>query len=187
MFENETASIVLKMSKDNKKLRITTDDQWKSIVYDFLADKENKRGKTNFYELLRTKYELTKSTTLKMYDKYEKEFDLSANKGKDEAVLTESKKAIESGLKLKNDRLLELQNQYKKLEDELATNKTVVSTFHDGSLVTDYRELTPLEKAKLHQVIKELRAEISKIEGDYAPTKQDLNVKGITPQKIIFK
>ena len=28
---------------------------------------------------------------------------------------------------------------------------------------------------------------LSKIEGDYAPTKQDLNVKGITPQKVIFK
>lgn len=109
------------------------------------------------------------------------------NKAKEDKSIEAEVKVLESGLKLKNDRLLELQNQYEKLEDELATNKTVVSTFHEGSLVTDYRVLTPLEKAKLHQVIKELRAEISKIEGDYAPTKQDLNVKGITPQKVVFK
>jgi hypothetical protein len=88
-----------------------------------------------------------------------------------EQIQANATDSLKSGLKSKLDRLLELQSQQKKLEDELHNNITVTTAFHNGELITAFRELSPLERTKIHQVIKDIRAEISKIEGDYAPTK----------------
>ena len=47
------------------KQKISSEAQWKSLVYDYLTN--GNRGKSNFYELLRTNYKCEKSNNL-MYN-----------------------------------------------------------------------------------------------------------------------
>lgn len=116
-----------------------------------------------------------------------KAYQKKANKAKEDKSISEELKGVESGVKIKIQRVLELQIQVESLELELENNKMIVHSFSDGSIVTGTREMNSLEKASLHKTIKEIRAEISKIEGDYAPIKNDMNLKGFSPKKIIFK
>ena len=88
-----------------------------------------------------------------------------------DTLLDEKEGSLKSGLKSKLDRLLELQKQVEELNKELETNIMIVHTFSDGEIVTGMRPMNSIEKASINKTIKEIRAEISKIEGDYAPTK----------------
>ncbi len=153
-----------------EKQKITTDDMWKSLVYDYISS--DKRGKTNFYELLRTKYKCEKANTLKMYDKYELEYDLANNKGKDDVLTAKGVEAVESGLKLKLERQLELQNDIFELQ-ELLKKGTCKDTFiNKAEKPQEYeRDLLPSEIANYKKTIIQLHAELSKMAGDYAPTK----------------
>lgn len=126
---------------------------------------------TNIYEQIRTKYKLAKERHVKMYHSTLLEWQNEKEKSTSIQIQANASESLKSGLKSKLERLLALQKQEDQLQKELDDNKTITSTFYDGAMISDYRELTPLERAKLHQVIKEIRAEISKIEGDYAPTK----------------
>jgi hypothetical protein len=71
--------------------------------------------------------------------------------------------------------LLELQNQYEDVKKIIDNGVTGVSTFFGEKLVINQRPLTALEIAKLHTTIKDLRKEISEIEGDYAPKEVEQN------------
>jgi|LakMenEpi03Aug12_release.lakeMendotaPanAssembly.Ray.scaffolds.fasta_scaffold544502_1 hypothetical protein len=131
---------------------------------------------TNIYEQIRTKYKLAKERHVKMYHSTLLEWQETKNKATSIQIQANASDSLKSGLKSKIDRLLELQDQQQKLQDELHNNITVTTAFHNAELITAFRELSPLERTKIHQVIKEIRSEISKIEGDYAPTKQDVNL-----------
>ena len=86
------------------KQKISSEAQWKSLVYDYLSN--GNRGKSNFYELLRTSYKCEKSNTLKQYDIYEAEYDLTLNKGKDDIILESEKERLKSAILNKDERLL---------------------------------------------------------------------------------
>jgi len=86
------------------KQKISSEAQWKSLVYDYLTN--GNRGKSNFYELLRTNYKCEKSNTLKQYDIYEAEYDLTLNKGKDDIILDSEKERLKSAILTKHERLM---------------------------------------------------------------------------------
>jgi hypothetical protein len=95
-----------------------------------------------------------------------------------EATLIQNKtENLSNGLKSKSERLLNLQKQIDNLEAELKNNKMHVHAFSMGEMVIGTREMNSLEKAKIADTIKSLQSEISKIEGDYAPTKQENTIK----------
>lgn len=152
------------------KQKITTEDMWKSLVYSYLID--GKRGKSNFYEHIRTKHTCEKSRTLKQYDKYELEYDTSNNKGKDDAIADGSKEAAKIGLKSKLDRQLEIQADILELQ-ELLKKGTCKDTFiNKAEKPQKYeRDLMPSEIARYKATIIQLQVELSKMGGDYAPTK----------------
>lgn len=87
-----------------------------------------------------------------------------------DATLThEASQGAKNGLKSKTDRVMLLQNQVDELLADLKT------------------KLRPTEKAYLRKTLKEIQAEISKIEGDYAPEKRaltDEEGKGIDWSKL---
>lgn len=142
------------------------------------------------FKVIQSKTKLVESTFAsywKIANNQYQESQIKLNKAKEDKTISEELKGVESGVKIKIQRVLELQKQIESLDLELKNDKMIVHTFSDGSIVTGERKLNSLEKASLHKTIKEIRAEISKIEGDYAPIKNDMNLKGFTPQKIIFK
>jgi molecular chaperone DnaK (HSP70) len=83
-----------------------------------------------------------------------------AEKTANDTLVAETIDAVKSGLKTKAERLMILQKQIDCSESELESGKS------------NGKHLTVLEKVALRKVLKELQSEISKIEGDYAPIKQ---------------
>lgn len=143
------------------KQKISSEAQWKSLVYDYLSN--GNRGKSNFYELLRTNYKCEKSNTLKQYDIYEAEYDLTLNKGKDDIILESEKERLKSALLTKHQRLLMAQG--------IAQGKAwksgdvmVVPSAGDRIRALDF---------------------IAKVEGDYTATKSEIEV--LKGAKIIIE
>jgi len=129
------------------KQKISSEAQWKSLVYDYLTN--GNRGKSNFYEHLRTNYKCEKSNTLKKYDIYELEYDLTLNKGKDDIILDAEKERLKSAILTKFERM-EIASNIAKGKAWKSGNVMVVPNASDRMKACDY---------------------LSKIDGDYAPTK----------------
>ena len=134
------------------KQKISSEAQWKSLVYDYLTN--GNRGKSNFYELLRTKYKCEKSNTLKQYDIYEAEYDLNLNKGKDDIILDSEKERLKSAILTKHERM-EIASNIAKGKAWKSGNVMIVPNASDRMKACDY---------------------LSKIDGDYAPSKTDVTV-----------
>ena len=134
------------------KQKISSEAQWKSLVYDYLTN--GNRGKSNFYELLRTNYKCEKSNTLKQYDIYEAEYDLTLNKGKDDIILESEKERLKSAILTKLERM-EIASNIAKGKAWKSGNVMIVPNASDRMKACDY---------------------LSKIDGDYAPSKTDVTV-----------
>ena len=129
------------------KQKISSEAQWKSLVYDYLSN--GNRGKSNFYELLRTSYKCEKQNTLKQYDIYEIEYDLALNKGKDDIILDAEKERLKSAILTKFERM-EIASNIARGKAWKVGAEVIIPTANDKLKACDY---------------------LSKIDGDYAPTK----------------
>ena len=146
------------------KQKISSEAQWKSLVYDYLTN--GNRGKSNFYELLRTNYKCEKSNTLKQYDIYEAEYDLNLNKGKDDIILDSEKERLKSAILTKFERM-EIASNIAKGKAWKSGNVMIVPNASDRMKACDY---------------------LSKIDGDYAPSKTEIagtinTTKDLTPKQ----
>lgn len=94
------------------------------------------------------------------------------NKKEDISIEAE-KEAIKEGLKLKLERQLEIQNDIKAIDEKITSNQVEDFIFIKGEKVLHIRQLYPNELAILIKTKKELHAELSKMAGEYAPTKID--------------
>ena len=146
------------------KQKISSEAQWKSLVYDYLTN--GNRGKSNFYELLRTNYKCEKSNTLKQYDIYEAEYDLNLNKGKDDIILDSEKERLKSAILTKFERM-EIASNIAKGKAWKSGNVMIVPSASDRMKACDY---------------------LSKIDGDYAPSKTEIagtinTTKDLTPKQ----
>ena len=129
------------------KQKISSEAQWKSLVYDYLTN--GNRGKSNFYEHLRTNYKCEKSNTLKKYDVYEVEYDLNLNKGKDDIILDAEKERQKKAILTKFERM-EIASNIARGKAWKSGDVMIIPTATDRMKACDY---------------------LSKIDGDYAPTK----------------
>ena len=88
-----------------------------------------------------------------------------------DAMQTEIANSVKSGIKTKDERILILQIESEKILSELEDGKHK-ETVKIGNKVQSYeRLLTPAEKATMRKTYRDLQAEISKMQGDYAETK----------------
>ena len=84
---------------------------------------------------------------------------------------TKTLEAVEQakkGLKTRMDRVLLLQEQVEAIQKDLLDDELLKR-----------KKLSPMDKAYLRKTIKDIQAEISKIEGDYAAEKRDLTSGGL--------
>lgn len=130
-----------------EKQKISTEEQWKSLVYDYLN--KGFRGKSNFYELLRTSHFCEKQKTLRQYDKYESEYDLNLNKGKDEGILDAEKERLKMDILTKFERM--------KIASDIGRGKA-------------WKVGDDVIKPNANDRLKALDY-LSKVDGDYAATK----------------
>ena len=100
-----------------------------------------------------------------------KELSEKANKAASDTLVSETVEAVRQGLKSKFERVMILQNQCEKIEQELEANVSTDYVLVSGKLQKVVKEISVTDRAYLRKTLKDLQAEISKIEGDYAPTK----------------
>lgn len=127
--------------------------------------------KTNCYDHLRTEYALMKERVFEMYDSVYLEWSTTKEKAQAEQVGINAKESLKIGLKTKFDRQLELQNKIDTLENLLSNGKTIQTFIINGEGMEVKRDLTPSEIAAYTKVIVNIHAELSKMDGCYAPIK----------------
>src|SRR5436190_23930619 len=104
------------MSNNSKKKKLT--DSEIIIELNNLWNKGEK-GKTNFYELLRTDFKIEKSRCLKFYDIMALEASKGAIEAQRGANILAAKEAAQNGLKSKAERVMILQSEVDKILADL--------------------------------------------------------------------
>lgn len=131
------------------------------------------------YSLIFTKTKRTFVTDWKKAKSELETYQKKANEAKERVSIELEKEAVKQGLKTKFDRLMILQNQVEDILKRLEKGTHPQETFKEGKVLKFERELTPNEITAYNRTIKELQAEISKIEGDYTAQKMELSGKDL--------
>jgi len=154
----------------------------------FIA-KELKAGNVKYLDvasLFCAKFRMTRRT----FDKYWKianekhsEFIDKRETKINEATIHNTIENLSNGLKTKSERLMNLQRQADDIQRMLDSNITpdIVKSPKQLEWTEIERKLTYIERAQLMKALRDLQAEISKIEGDYAATKTQVEVKQEQP------
>lgn len=127
------------------------------------------------------KWRKSENTFKKDWNKAQEEhkaYQTKANAEKERVSLEMEGEAVKMGLKTKIGRVLILQKQIEEIQKELNAGECEDIKVIKGEPKKFKRPLLPLEKSAMRRNIKDLQAEISKIEGDYAPIKQDHTTQG---------
>mgnify|MGYP002507196252 CR=1 FL=1 len=129
------------------------------------------------YKVIWSKSESTFATDWKKAKAEIETYQIKVQKEKERVSIEIEKEAVKNGLKTKIERVFVLQNQVDKIireiENGYCTDKIVIY-----DIPTDIkRPLRPMEISAMRRNLKELQAEISKIEGDYATAKQEVEIK----------
>ncbi len=130
--------------------------------------------KGNGYEQIGTSYKIQKQRFYRMYPVALNEWQQLKEKATAEQVSESTKEGLQSGLKSKIDRILEIQSF---LLPDYRYEEIVGADVRAGTVIRAMRPLTPTEIRNFH-------AELSKMNGDYAPTKvapTDAEGKDIKP------
>jgi translation elongation factor EF-Ts len=133
---------------------------------------------------IRDKLRLSKSTFYRLKPKAVELVNSRANTRQKAIEDTKTLQAIEAainGVKTRNERVLNLQRQVDDMQSDLDKNQTVEYVVISGRVQKLVKELSATEKAYIRRSIKSVQAEISKIEGDYAPKK----VEDVTNYQVI--
>ena len=123
---------------------------------------------------------ITERTFHKYLKEARKEFEAyqkKVQKEKEAVSIEVEKEAIKKGLKTKIERLLILQNEVDKIIREIENGYCMDKIVLDGMIEEIQRPLRPMEISAMRRNIKDLQSEISKIEGDYATAKQEVEIK----------
>lgn len=117
-----------------------------------------------------------------------KDYQIKANKAKEEASIQIEVESLKNGIKTKNERVLILQNQVDESLSQLELGECRIRQWNSESseYIIVERPLSPIETVALRKVIRDLQSEISKIQGDYAPEKKEHEIKSINLSRIEF-
>ena len=127
-------------------------------------------AKSNIYEQLRTKFKMMKQRYLKAYDVALVEWQKIQQKAQAEQTTENTKEGLKSGLKSKIQRQLEIQAM---LEPDYLVDESRYGA-NGKKIKSAFRKLDPTE-------IKNLHAELSKMDGSYAATKIEGEFRELRP------
>ena len=104
----------------------------------------------------------------------------SIRKANENILIDGDANALKSGLKSKTERQLSLQNQVdeiQKILDDGETPDTIIDIKSASSFDIN-RKITAIERSQLMKTLRELTAELNKMDGSYAPAKLDHTTNG---------
>jgi|ERR1035437_2455902 hypothetical protein len=174
------------MPKQPTIRKSVSDAQLKTLIRNELG--KGNTIKTNCYELLRTKYKLTKSTFLKKFDTVHSDWAKLKDKAESEGIIEESKEAAKTGLKSKLEKELHLQKQIDDIQSDIDKGVSEEYVFVGGKRRKVNTILNAQTKAYLRKTIRDIYTELNKMEGDYAALKIANTTKDgedVSPEIII--
>lgn len=152
--------------------------QNKQIYIDFIISELNK-GNIQYKDVMLvfvSKFELTEQTFVRYWkqanESYKNQRELINNAKIEESIIQE-KEAVKIGLKSKIDRLLILQKLVDECLEQLTTKQCNDTIIVEGTVKNIKRLMNQRELNDTRKTLQSLQSEISKIEGDYAPTKSE--------------
>lgn len=155
-----------------------TRQQW---IYDLLKS-EPTLSFTDCFSKYWGKYsktEVTFNKDWKIASNRHLEYQEQLNKERERVSIEMDLEPLKSGLKSKHERLLNLQKQVEDCQSDLDAGIKPDYVIIGGKVQKLTKELTPLDKAYIRKTIRDLQSEISKIEGDYAPAKQEHSITSV--------
>jgi len=158
----------MKQKKDIKRTKLS-DAQLKSEIMTLFN--EGKTGKTDLYGIIRTKYTLSRSRYFIMYDSCYSEWSRIKEQANTLATTEAAEIAAKIGLKSKLEKQLHIQKQIDEIQEELDRGVLEEYAVINGEWVMEPKIMNAETKAYLRKTMKDLYAELNKMEGDYAPTK----------------
>lgn len=175
----------------NKRKPRISDEQFRALLIKELAKPGTKANlKTNFYELLRTKYSIHKGRALDLHAKYYSEYVGGKNDELARVSIDKEKEALELALNDKNEHAKQLLENIKKLEkqaEELESVKVGTRTIGKEKISFTQMDVNGA-KSVLKGIYSEIRA-TKKLLGDWfglnAPTKQEHS--GNIGLSVVFK
>jgi chromosome segregation ATPase len=159
------------MAKPNKE----------NIITDMLIELEKGISYSDCLALNGTKWNLPKTTFVRYWKSANERHAInqeSTQKAIAEQSIEAGKERVKTAIKSKIERLEILQNQINSCQEELEKNITIQMILNNDGEHHIPRALTIKEKVDLRNTIKNLQAEISKIEGDYSPIRTDITTGG---------
>lgn len=140
-----------------KKKTSISDEKLKEILIDGINSGAGFiLNKSNFYEHIRTIHKIEKQRCLRFYDKHYSEAHQERNRLKQERGIEQAEQAVKSAILTKNERM-EIASKIAKGEAWTVRGNLIVPTGNDRLKALEY---------------------LSKIEGDFAPVKQDVTSDG---------
>ena len=134
--------------------------------------------KSNAYEQTRTKFKMSKQRFWKMFDVVHSDWAKLKDKAESEGISEATKEAAKTGLKSKLEKQLHIQKEIDGIQADIDRGILEEYVFEKGIFTKKDKVMNAETKAYLRKIIKELYAELNKMEGDYAATKSDVNVNG---------
>ena len=133
-------------------------------------------AKANSYELLRTRFKISKQRCLNFYDSALASWQTERVKADNEQIQANAKETLKSGLKSKIEKQKHLQKQIDDIEADINAGIMVDYVVVGGKLQVVNKIMDAETKAFLRKTIKDIYAELNKMEGDYAAQKQDVTI-----------
>lgn len=164
-----------KMSISDKQLKV-------ELFKLFEGGNTAKWSKSGTFGKIRELYSVAKDRFDKTFDFALSEWAKTKEKAQSEQSIDNVKTELKSGLKSKIERQLILQKQIDQCLSELDSGKV---NGYDMLGNAYERELTIMERSQLRKTLKELQSEISKMEGDYAPIKQEIKTEEVGEPKPV--
>lgn len=172
------------MAKVKSQNRISEEQFRKLLLKELTKSNSKAHLKTNFFQLLKTKYSIDKKRSFNLHDKYYTEHQNSKNEQLAVQTIEQEKQAFKLGLNDKNEHAQKLVDEIKRLQEikagkALKVGETIIiATFQD--------------EIRAKAEIRAIRTQVGKWYGFDAPTKQELTGKDGSPLvpnkfKVIIK
>jgi hypothetical protein len=142
-------------------------------------------AKANSYELLRTRFKISKQRCLNFYDKAIETWQTERSKADNEQIQANAKETLKSGLKSKIEKQKHLQEQIDAIEADINAGIMVDYVVVAGKLQVVNKIMDAETKAFLRKTMKDIYAELNKMDGSYAAQKMEISeTKTILPPNI---
>lgn len=161
-----------------------------NIINDILIELEKGVGYKECFGLIRIKTDIVRSTFSNYWKEANEQYKIRLESINKELLIQsteEQKERLKSGLKSKTERLMILQNLIDTCLEQLTTKECDDVYFQEGCPIAYKRQMNQRELNDTRKTLNTLQIEISKIQGDYAPTKTEIEVNTIEPVTFICK